>query len=434
MLVQQQDKDQVMQKKTVLLVLLSVASVATMIGCAANNLRAADASNAPAPGAGSTVSPRWEGTVTLAEAEHKTRPEAAQAVSGKVQSFNLGPRGEVEGVMLAMDGKAAQLNVPPGIGAALMGNVKVGDTVKALVRAQGGGPWMAMGGPQGREGWGPGRGFNGPGGPGMPGGPGRTKADHPVYDAESVTDAQGKTYSLPRPGEGKAIHVEGKVAAINYDRAGMVNGVQLASGEMVEMSTEGAKVLGLAVGSVLKVDGIAEPTVSGGKLIDTHTVNGILIKALASGNREAHPFMRGPGGFGPMGGTGAGPFGRPGGERFSGPGMGPFGRFGGGRFGGPGMGPFGRFGGGRFGGPGMGRNGAPWMHGFGRDGMDGHRGGPPGRGGPGRDGHGSRADQRGPRDGHHDWPPGHRDGGERDGTKGPAPSKSDGRTDGNQPR
>jgi len=216
----------------------------------------------------------------------------------------------------------------------------------------------------------------------------------------------GAAPARPRMDGPKAVHVETSVAALNYDARGMLNGIQLSSGELVIMSPGDVRLFNFARGQKVVVDGIEEPVASGPRLIQAHTLNGIQLHTnVASGNsNDRGPRngpgngpgfqggMGGPGGPGGFGGMRGGPGGFGGGMGGRGPGGpdGMRGGFGNGRgfgmggpggpgFGGPGGpgrgGPDGMRGpgGGGFGGPGGGR-------GFG--GPDGMRGGPGGPGGP----------------------------------------------------
>ena len=89
-------------------------------------------------------------------------PEQQQemTIAGAVQSFNFGPRGGVEGIMVTADGKPVQVNFGPELGALISQSVAVGDSVKATVRPDNGPPPPPSGGPGGR------RGGRGPGGGG----------------------------------------------------------------------------------------------------------------------------------------------------------------------------------------------------------------------------------------------------------------------------
>ncbi len=108
-----------------------------------------------------------------------------KTLKGKILSLNFGGRGETEGFMLSAGDTPVQINIPNEMADALKA-LHAGDAVEVTVDASG-----------------PGRG--GPGGPGGAGGPpdgrgAQVPADHDVYDAQSLTDAQGKTYSRPGPG------------------------------------------------------------------------------------------------------------------------------------------------------------------------------------------------------------------------------------------
>src|SRR4051812_38436077 len=57
------------------------------------------------------------------------RPERPQPkdISGTVKNFNLGPRGNFDGIMMTVDGKLVQVNVPPDVAMQAMAKVSAGD-------------------------------------------------------------------------------------------------------------------------------------------------------------------------------------------------------------------------------------------------------------------------------------------------------------------
>ncbi|HUO10644.1 MAG TPA: hypothetical protein VM008_20250 [Phycisphaerae bacterium] len=243
-------------------------------------------------------------------------------ISGAVQSFNIGPRGGVEGMMVTVDGKAAQVNFGPELGALISQSVAVGDEVKATVQPDHGAPPPPGGGPGARRngrgpgGGGPEDGAGGPpdGGPNGGMGPGGQKADHPVYRLVSLTDAKGKEIHAPSPEDRKAVHLEGSVKAVNYDARGLANGAQMENGDVVRMSPEDAKLLALASGMKLTVDGIATKMPTGNSMIDAHTVNGINVHSGGPGGGRPRGGPRGQRGQDGPGDGGPGQDGGPGGD------------------------------------------------------------------------------------------------------------------------
>lgn len=247
---------------------------------------------------------------------------APHTLAGTVQNYNYGPRGMVEGLIVTVDGKTTQINLPREA-EGFAGLVAVGDQIKVTVtaddgppgpptgrgpgarggrdaRAAHGGTARRAGGPDAAEGTRPPRPMNA----GTP--------DHPVYRLISLTDAKGQEHRVSTPADRKAVHVEGTVKSLNYDRRGMPDGAVLDSGDFIRIGPRDAGLFDLSPGKKLTVDGIAESTLTGHQMIEAHTINGISV----------HP-PEGPGPRGPRAGDAG-----EGGGRMGGPGRGGPGRVG----------------------------------------------------------------------------------------------------------
>jgi hypothetical protein len=181
-------------------------------------------------------------------------------LKGKILSFNYGGRGEVQGFMLGGGDKPVQINLPNEMGDALKA-LHAGDAVEVTPRTEAG------------------RGEPGPAGRGEPGPAGRgpqEAADHEVYEAAALTDAQGHTYARPGPGEHAAreqVKVESTLKAFNYDHRGMPDGLQLANGDLVRLGGAASK-LKLTANQAIAVEGDAETLASGVRLIHATKLNG----------------------------------------------------------------------------------------------------------------------------------------------------------------
>jgi hypothetical protein len=210
------------------------------------------------------------------------RPERAQPavdLSGTIEAFNYSPRGDIDGVMLKMSDKTAQINLPPGMGAALS-QTAPGSTLKVSACPEPG------------------------------------QADHPIYELQSLTTEQGKKISVPGAGDDKFVHEEATIKHLNYARRGEVDGALLDSGDFVHVGPA-ARDLKLSVGQKITVDGFAHAMLSG----DHQAIHAVAI----DGKRVEQSPPRGGGpdaGPGPRGRRGSGGPGGPGGPGADGPGPG----------------------------------------------------------------------------------------------------------------
>ena len=200
------------------------------------------------------------------------RPERRQPavdLTGTVDGFNYSPRGDIDGVMLKMSDKTAQINLPPGLGLAL-GHLSSGSNVKITAY------------------------------------PEPVQADHPVYELATLTTEQGKKISAPGVGDDKFVHEESTIKRLNYARHGEVDGAMLDNGDLVHVGPAGRE-LKLSVGQTIVVDGVAHPMLSS----DHNAIHAVAIdgKMLHGGppqdpGPEAGPGPRGR--RGPDGGDGPG--------------------------------------------------------------------------------------------------------------------------------
>jgi len=210
----------------------------------------------------------------VASANHVIK---GQSLAGTVQSYNLDMRGMYASVNIAQnDGRVVQINFPPGAGIAVAKSVKVGDRISVTAM-----PRLSM-------------------------------PDHPVYAMLSLTGADGKSIDVSRKvGRGQS-HVQGKIARLNYDRQGRVNGAVLESGETVLVASRAARHLDLQVGQDLAADGRSRPAFGGSAVIMAARINGQAVahpRGMANGGRRFgrhHHHHHGPAAW--FGGRGMGPW------------------------------------------------------------------------------------------------------------------------------
>jgi len=122
-------------------------------------------------------------------------------VEGRVSAFNLSPKGQIEGWLLACTEGTVQVNLPKGSEASLSG-ASVGDAVAVHAVLE------------------------------------EESHAHPVYLL--VPEAQ---------------RIQGRVARLNYARHGEVNGFVLDDGTFIHLKPEGARKHPVRVGEEVEVQG-----------------------------------------------------------------------------------------------------------------------------------------------------------------------------------
>ncbi len=168
--------------------------------------------------------------------EGQARP-SVKFLTGTVEGYNLSPRGMTEGLMVKIEGKTAQFNLPPDVGAVIGQVAPVGEEVKLT----------AM--------------------------PDRGHGSHDVYRLVMVTNSKGQQLGVGPSQPPKVVHVDGVVKTLNYARGGEINGAILESGDFVHVGPSAEK-LKLAPGLKLSIDGVQTLMAGGKYAIDAQTVNG----------------------------------------------------------------------------------------------------------------------------------------------------------------
>lgn len=163
-------------------------------------------------------------------------------LAGAVEAFNVNPDGLPESAMLKLsDGRTAQVNFPPHLGAAFRDRAPAGGAVKLDVLPE----------------------------PGMP--------DHPVYSLVALHAEKGDLRT-PRPEDRTPAHVEGTVTRLNFGRRGEANGLVLDTGDVVRIPPDQVAALKIVVGSKVSADGDARAMLDGRKSVDATTVNGSTVR------------------------------------------------------------------------------------------------------------------------------------------------------------
>ena len=182
----------------------------------------------------------------MSDPKHEGKP-GESTLKGTVRAFNFAPKGEVDGLLIDVDGRVVQVNIPPekARGARQM----VGLAVEMVIGPE---PKVAD----------------------------HPKGDHPVHKfvAFAGESPAAEPDHEPRPKHGpehaEPVEVSGKVERLNYAKHGEANGVVLDTGDFVHLKPDGMKAAGLRVGQEVTARGKATASESGKRAIEADVVNG----------------------------------------------------------------------------------------------------------------------------------------------------------------
>ena len=172
-------------------------------------------------------------------------------LNGTVKSLNFAPKGEVDGLILAVAGEVIQVNIPPD--RAEQARDLVGKSVELEVGLE---PKVAE----------------------------HPKGEHIVHKLIAFAGEKKDDHPAPKPpghkppqhahDKGEHVDVRGKVERINFAKHGEANGVVLDSGDFVHLKPDGMKKVGLEVGQEVVARGHARSTPTGGRAVEAEVVNG----------------------------------------------------------------------------------------------------------------------------------------------------------------
>ena len=160
--------------------------------------------------------------------------------TGIVQTFNVSPKGTLEGLLMKIDDEIIQINFREEFAAEITSVAAEGKELKADVK-----PEEPYGHP-----------------------------NHPVFRLLSLGAHNG--------------HFEGKVKRLNYALHGEVNGAILDSGDFLHVKPHGAAALGLKPGMKVKGTGSSKPMFDGHRVIEATEVNGFQIEGKPKPKKRAH--------------------------------------------------------------------------------------------------------------------------------------------------
>jgi hypothetical protein len=146
-----------------------------------------------------------------------------QEIQGRLEFFNISPKGSYEGLILRTKAGVTQVNFPREFAETVSAALKPGDNVTVEVTE-----------------------FDD-----------ERDRNHPVYELVGLRARGGKQIQL------YGGSFQGKVQRLNYARHGEPNGAILDSGDFIHLKPHGAKLLNLAVGQTLEGEGERKPLASG---------------------------------------------------------------------------------------------------------------------------------------------------------------------------
>jgi hypothetical protein len=160
--------------------------------------------------------------------------------TGIVQTFNVSPKGGLEGLLLESAGEIIQINFRPEHADEITAIAAEGKELKVDVE-----PEEERGHPS-----------------------------HPVFRLVSLDGHNG--------------HFAGKVKHLNYALHGEVNGAILDTGDFLHVKPHGAAALHLKPGMKVKGVGSSKPMFDGHRVIEATEVNGVPLGKKAKPQKKAH--------------------------------------------------------------------------------------------------------------------------------------------------
>jgi hypothetical protein len=159
-----------------------------------------------------------------------------ELLAGTCRQFLFSPDGDIEGLLLTLQGRTVQIVLPPGIGAEVTRLTTPGKRFRLLVHPQGG----------------------------------AADAVHPLYAFDSFVDSSGKPTKSPGAEEIKAM-----IAGIHLGITGAPNGVITVSGEIILVGEAGMETTGLKLNGKVRAVGHSRVTLLGQRLMIARQINGI---------------------------------------------------------------------------------------------------------------------------------------------------------------
>jgi hypothetical protein len=170
-------------------------------------------------------------------------------ITGVCRQWLISPKGEIEGVLLAVKGTVVQVAADPASGAVLRRATAPGKRLRVLALPDHS--------------------------------PKTAAAAHPVYRFSSFADAAGQACEAPGTDPTKAVR-KGVVASLHFAKHGEPNGVVLETGEFIHLRPHGMALLGLGVGAEVRAVGTLRMTALGTLMLEASQVNRIVIDPQAA--------------------------------------------------------------------------------------------------------------------------------------------------------
>ena len=173
---------------------------------------------------------------------HDKHSHPHRKLSGEFVHLIFSPKGEIEGLLLEVDGEPAQVVVDPEEGSEpVFAQLKAGQPIVVEAAPQGPSP--------------------------------KGKAVHEVYRLHRLVAVDGeKTAATPDSVSGVVVH-------LNFAKHGEPNGVVLDSGDFVHLRPEGMAASGLSVGDLVRASGdMRRLAIGTGHVVEADVLNGHKLK------------------------------------------------------------------------------------------------------------------------------------------------------------
>jgi hypothetical protein len=187
---------------------------------------------------------------------HKPHTAPAESLTGTYRQPIYSPKGELEGLLIEVDGAAVQLVLDPHEHDAAFERLVIGQTLTLEATPSKPSP--------------------------------KGEAAHPVFQLKALTAVDGKK---PAAGTPARKLFKGRVELLNYAKHGEPNGVVLDSGDFIHLHPEGFRDAALKIGDTVAAEGDAEPKIGGGFVVEATRVNDIAL----AGKKPHHGPKHGPG-------------------------------------------------------------------------------------------------------------------------------------------
>jgi hypothetical protein len=174
---------------------------------------------------------------------HPAKKDGQKDLVGRYLQPILNPKGDLEGVLLEVNGAPVQVVIDPNEEAEFFDGISPGQSLKIKAAPVAPSP--------------------------------KGEPVHPVFRFHALQAVNGK-----KPKDAKKSGVfKGKVLRLNFAKHGVPNGVILDTGDFIHLRPRGFNDAGLSIGDDVKASGKAKRMAQGGFVVEAAEINGLIIEA-----------------------------------------------------------------------------------------------------------------------------------------------------------